>query len=34
VMGLPALRALVARNVRRFGTGEELEGRVDPALGY
>jgi phosphoglycerate dehydrogenase-like enzyme len=34
VMGAPALRRLVARNVRAFGTGKELEGRVDPALGY
>jgi phosphoglycerate dehydrogenase-like enzyme len=34
VMGAPALRSLVARNVARFAAGEELEGRVDPALGY
>jgi D-2-hydroxyacid dehydrogenase (NADP+) len=34
VMGLPALSALVARNVARFAAGEELEGLVDPKLGY
>jgi D-2-hydroxyacid dehydrogenase (NADP+) len=34
VMGLPALRGLVTRNVARFAAGEELEGLVDPALGY
>jgi phosphoglycerate dehydrogenase-like enzyme len=34
VMGLPALSALVARNVAKFAAGEELEGLVDPALGY
>jgi phosphoglycerate dehydrogenase-like enzyme len=33
-MGLPALRALVARNVARFGAGRPLEGLVDPDLGY
>jgi D-2-hydroxyacid dehydrogenase (NADP+) len=34
VMGLPALSALVARNVAKFAAGEQLEGLVDPALGY
>lgn len=34
VMGLPALSALVARNVARFAAEEELEGLVDPELGY
>jgi phosphoglycerate dehydrogenase-like enzyme len=34
VMGLPALSALVTRNVSKFGAGEELEGLVDPQLGY
>jgi phosphoglycerate dehydrogenase-like enzyme len=34
VMGLPELAAMVTRNVARFGRGEELEGLVDPALGY
>jgi len=34
VMGLPALSALVARNVAKFAAGEELEGLVDPELGY
>jgi phosphoglycerate dehydrogenase-like enzyme len=34
VMGLPALRGLVTRNVARFAAGVELEGLVDPALGY
>ena len=33
-MALPELAALVARNVRRFGAGEELEGLVDPTAGY
>jgi phosphoglycerate dehydrogenase-like enzyme len=33
-MGLPVLRSMVERNVRRFGAGEELEGLVDPAAGY
>jgi hypothetical protein len=33
-MGLPALSALVARNVAKFAAGEELEGLVDPELGY
>jgi phosphoglycerate dehydrogenase-like enzyme len=33
-MALPELRALVRRNVARFMAGEELEGLVDPALGY
>jgi phosphoglycerate dehydrogenase-like enzyme len=34
VMGAPSLRALVARNVRRFAAGEDLEGAIDPGLGY
>jgi phosphoglycerate dehydrogenase-like enzyme len=34
IMGLPELRARIARNVRRFAAGEPLEGPVDPALGY
>lgn len=33
-MALPELRALVSRNVAHFAAGEELEGLVDPALGY
>ena len=33
-MALPDLRALVRRNVENFVTGGELEGRVDPSLGY
>jgi phosphoglycerate dehydrogenase-like enzyme len=33
-MGLPALRALVARNVKRFASNEDLEGRIDVGLGY
>ena len=33
-MALPELRALVRRNVARYRAGEELEGLVDPALGY
>ncbi len=33
-MALPELRALVGRNVRRFAEGAELEGLVDPAVGY
>lgn len=33
-MALPELRSLVRRNVARFAAGEELEGIVDPALGY
>jgi phosphoglycerate dehydrogenase-like enzyme len=33
-MGLPALRALVGRNVARYGQGRPLEGLVDPELGY
>ena len=33
-MALPELRELVARNVARFAAGEELEGLVDPQLGY
>ncbi|MFN2614615.1 MAG: D-isomer specific 2-hydroxyacid dehydrogenase family protein [Actinomycetota bacterium] len=33
-MALPELRALVRRNVERFVKGEQLEGLVDPALGY
>ena len=34
VMGLPALSALVERNVGHFGAGEPLEATVDPKLGY
>lgn len=30
----PRLRALVTENVRRFGAGESLLGRIDPAVGY
>ena len=33
-MALPELAALVGRNVRRFTTGEALEGLVDPGAGY
>jgi phosphoglycerate dehydrogenase-like enzyme len=33
-MALPALRALVERNVANFAAGRPLEGPVDPALGY
>ncbi len=33
-MALPELRAMVERNVRRFGAGEPLEGLVDVELGY
>lgn len=33
-MALPELRKLVFRNVARFRSGEELEGLVDPSLGY
>ena len=33
-MALPELRALVRRNVARYNAGEELEGLVDPRLGY
>jgi phosphoglycerate dehydrogenase-like enzyme len=34
VMGLPALCALVTRNVAKFAAGRELDGLVDPARGY
>ena len=33
-MALPELRAMVKRNVEHFAASEELEGLVDPALGY
>jgi phosphoglycerate dehydrogenase-like enzyme len=33
-MALPELRALVRRNVARYGEGAELEGLVDPEAGY
>ncbi|MGH2747379.1 MAG: D-isomer specific 2-hydroxyacid dehydrogenase family protein [Actinomycetota bacterium] len=33
-MALPELRELIGRNVARFAAGQELEGLVDPALGY
>lgn len=33
-MALPELRELIRRNVARFAAGEELEGLVDPTLGY
>jgi phosphoglycerate dehydrogenase-like enzyme len=33
-MAVPELARLVERNVRRFAAGDELEGVVDPALGY
>jgi phosphoglycerate dehydrogenase-like enzyme len=33
-MGLAELTQLVRRNVERFARGEELEGLVDPELGY
>jgi phosphoglycerate dehydrogenase-like enzyme len=33
-MSLPQLRALVRRNVRRFVSGEPLEGLIDPDQGY
>jgi phosphoglycerate dehydrogenase-like enzyme len=33
-MALPELRAMVERNVSAFASGRELEGLVDPELGY
>lgn len=33
-MALPELRELIYRNVRNFAAGAELEGLVDPELGY
>ncbi|MCA1831673.1 MAG: D-isomer specific 2-hydroxyacid dehydrogenase family protein [Actinomycetota bacterium] len=33
-MAVPELSALVTRNVGHFARGEQLEGLVDPALGY
>lgn len=33
-MALPELAALIARNVRRFAAGEDMEGLVDVELGY
>ena len=33
-MAVPELAAMVRRNVAHFAAGEELEGVVDPALGY
>ena len=33
-MAVPELAALVGRNVARFGSGDELEGLVDPLAGY
>lgn len=33
-MAVPELAGMVRRNVARFAAGEELEGVVDPALGY
>ena len=33
-MALPELRELVYRNVRNFDSGADLEGLVDPSLGY
>lgn len=33
-MALPELRAMVRRNVARFAAGDELEGVVNPSLGY
>lgn len=33
-MAVPELAALVARNVKRFAAGHELEGLVDPSQGY
>lgn len=33
-MAVPELAAMVRRNVERFTAGEQLEGVVDPALGY
>ena len=33
-MAIPDLKALVARNVKRFSAGEPLEGLVDVELGY
>jgi phosphoglycerate dehydrogenase-like enzyme len=33
-MAIPELAALVRENVERFARGEELEGLVDPVLGY
>lgn len=33
-MAIPELAGLVERNVRHYGSGEPLEGLVDPVLGY
>jgi len=33
-LAYPELSALVTRNVKKFANGEELEGLVDPKLGY
>ncbi len=33
-MAVPLLSDRITENVRRFGAGQELLGRVDPALGY
>jgi phosphoglycerate dehydrogenase-like enzyme len=33
-MAMPALAALIKENVARFARGEELDGLVDPVLGY
>jgi phosphoglycerate dehydrogenase-like enzyme len=33
-MAIPLLTTRITDNVRRYATGEELLGRVDPALGY
>ncbi len=33
-MALPELKELVTRNVANFATGRDLEGLVDPSLGY
>jgi hypothetical protein len=33
-MALPLLAERIAENIRRWSTGDELLGLVDPALGY
>ena len=33
-MAMPELAAMIKENVARFGRGDELDGLVDPALGY
>ena len=33
-MAMPELAAMIKENVARFARGEELDGLVDPVLGY